>query len=249
MISKGEGEEMVLPDITYRSVDADDFQSMRALHEQFFPVKYSDKFYTELCQGFGPNSQPLFTCLAVQGGQGGQGGGHIVGFVVAQLFPLSKCEDENLFALDSPAQVCYILTLGVVDSARGYGLGSVLIGRCEEYAQRHADCGAIYLHVLVGNDTAIRLYLRNGYLLLRTIDDFYYFHHSYHPAQLYIRHFRHYQPPTRWAYVLLLVRYVQNLIERITHFIPLRRFLGNGIDSRIEEGARAGVEELESGGA
>ena len=126
------------PNIVFRSIQEDDFQQIKDLHEEFFPVKYADSFYINICQGKGPNGAKIFSSIALVAGE-------IIGFVLAQLFryPLD-CEDRDLFAPNcNPTRVCYILTLGLKDQYRRSGLGSTFIKQCEEYASTNPLCGAV----------------------------------------------------------------------------------------------------------
>jgi ribosomal protein S18 acetylase RimI-like enzyme len=126
-------------DVQYRSVLPSDFSGIKYLHDEFFPVKYSDEFFKHTCEGVGINGGKLFSSLAVART------GDIVGFVFAQLFAYPyQSEDKDLFSFEGqPGSVCYIITLGVVPQARKYGLGSILIKHCTDYARCDANCGAV----------------------------------------------------------------------------------------------------------
>mmetsp|Transcript_20959 Transcript_20959/g.35101 ORF Transcript_20959/g.35101 Transcript_20959/m.35101 type:complete len:312 (-) Transcript_20959:348-1283(-) len=220
---------------TFRPVRPSDFQAMKDLHDTFFPVKYSDKFYIDMCNGIGPNQEPLFTCIAEIEGQ-------VVGFVIAQIFKYPhRCEDANLFALEctiarlnsninrssSAAEVggvknvCYIMTLGLTEPYRRSGLGSKLIQQCEAYALSFVDCGAIYLHVIVDNEAAIKFYQKNGYMELRCLEEFYYIDEQYYSAYLYIRYIHGARPPPstgiEWMGSLLTIgmAYMSSLLASI----------------------------------
>lgn len=126
-------------DLAYRSILPSDFTSIKALHDDLFPVKYSNEFFQKACDGIGLHDGNLYTSIATDST------GALVGFVLAQLFPYpQQCEDKDLFSFEGqPGKVCYIITLGVIKSARKCGLGSVLIKHCADYASRDADCGAV----------------------------------------------------------------------------------------------------------
>lgn len=133
-------------DIVYREIESSDFEVIKTLHEELFPVKYSDAFYQNTCNGIGVGGGRLYSSLAVLSGR-------VIGFILAQmvLYP-SKSEDRDLFSIDKqPKYVCYILTLGLTKTCRRSGLGTKLIQRCEEYASLNWDCGAVRFHkILVG---------------------------------------------------------------------------------------------------
>jgi ribosomal protein S18 acetylase RimI-like enzyme len=109
------------------------------LHDEFFPVKYSDAFYNEMIEERGMHGLPLFTVIAVNEKD------EVIGFILAQLLDYpARSEDVDLFQFgQSPKQVCYILTLGVKSEYRRYGIASVLIGRCIDFAALSETCGAV----------------------------------------------------------------------------------------------------------
>jgi ribosomal protein S18 acetylase RimI-like enzyme len=57
---------------------------------------------------------------------------------------------------------CYIYSVVVDEAARGRGVGAAMMGQIEDEARRHGTRAAL-LRVVVGNDTARRLYVRLGY--------------------------------------------------------------------------------------
>jgi ribosomal protein S18 acetylase RimI-like enzyme len=71
---------------------------------------------------------------------------HMVGFIAGDVRRLEG--------------VAWIATVGVLPEFRGRGIGSALLGACEERIR----VGRIRLCVRVSNDTAIRLYEQRGYL-------------------------------------------------------------------------------------
>jgi ribosomal protein S18 acetylase RimI-like enzyme len=125
--------------ITFRPIEPTDMDPIKALHEEFFPVKYSQDFYDNTCNGIGINGGRLFSSLAINRS------GEIIGFALAQMFEYPKrCEDKDLFAFDCKAtKVCYIITVGVVERIRKTGLGTTLIEHCVEYAKTDKECGAV----------------------------------------------------------------------------------------------------------
>ncbi len=127
------------PNITYRKIQRSDKDALKQLHDEFFPVKYSDNFYNEMIEERGMHGLPLFTVIAVNEQQ------EIIGFLLAQLldYPM-RSEDVDLFQFGhAPQQICYILTLGVKSEYRRYGIASILIGRCIDFAAASESCGAV----------------------------------------------------------------------------------------------------------
>jgi ribosomal protein S18 acetylase RimI-like enzyme len=124
--------------VVFRSINIDDFKVIKSLHEDFFPIRYSDSYYIDVCKGRSRSGE-LFTRVAVS-----QVNNEIVGFVIAQIQQLDLCEDKDLFRIASTARkICYILTLGMKETHRRFGLGTKLINLCTEYSKFFLDCGAV----------------------------------------------------------------------------------------------------------
>ncbi len=80
----------------------------------------------------------------------------IVGFVVAQR----------------RRNIARILTLDTLPKARRFGLGLLLMEKCEQRL-RLAGCEEIYLETAVNNEPALKLYHKLGYKILQTIPEYY----------------------------------------------------------------------------
>ena len=44
----------------YRVIQPGDYETIKSLHEEFFPVRYSDKFFRDACVGIGFRGGELF---------------------------------------------------------------------------------------------------------------------------------------------------------------------------------------------
>jgi ribosomal protein S18 acetylase RimI-like enzyme len=111
--------------VNYRAVRTTDVEQLKALHDELFPVKYSDKFYEDACRGIGLFKRPLY-CIVVTiptpikqlegteinepGAKNGNIGEEaiektdkyvvketMIGFVLAQFMRTSECGDDDLF--------------------------------------------------------------------------------------------------------------------------------------------------------
>ena len=122
-----------------------DIDEVRSLHDELFPVSYSDKFYTDLAVGIGPRNHSVYSLIAVQ--RGNDTKKVIAGFLFAQFEDMPSCEDGDiLFPHDEkPKQMMYILTLGVRREYRRSGLGSKLLDVCIERTIRESACGGVIL--------------------------------------------------------------------------------------------------------
>ena len=148
----------------FRSIARDDYEQVKKLHEEFFPVRYSDKFFKEICTGK-LRGGDLFSSMAIDSRTTS-----VIGFVLAQIVSASTLEDKDLFAQKTTDdKVCYILTIGLKETYRKSGLGSNLVRQCIHYSERFTACGAVYLHVIHYNTAAIRLYRSMQFEWLKTL--------------------------------------------------------------------------------
>lgn len=128
-----------------RPFSPSDIDEVKTLHDQLFPVSYSDKFYSDLAIGLGPRNHSVHSLIAVQRDNNAKES--IAGFLFAQFEEMRSCEDSDiLFPHDEkPKQMMYILTLGVRREYRRSGLGSKLLDVCIEKAIRESECGGVTL--------------------------------------------------------------------------------------------------------
>lgn len=125
--------------VLFRSIHPDDKEVMMRLHKEFFPVPYSETFFTDMVLGLGVNKGELFTAIAEE-----IDSKEVIGFVLAQVFDYpSQCEDKDMFGYPEPSKACYILTLGAVERYRRMGLASALIARCIAYSAAIDGCGGV----------------------------------------------------------------------------------------------------------
>jgi ribosomal protein S18 acetylase RimI-like enzyme len=179
--------------ISFRSLLPSDFESIKALHDELFPVKYSDYFYTESCAGRGMGGRPLYTSLAICNDA-------IVGFVLAQFVNIDSVEEKCLVATGTAASgaatdLCYILTIGVRSTFAKLGLATKLLSGCVEYARRNPTCAAVYLHVIDYNLPAIHFYERNDFVFFKEMEAFYSIDSVAYSSYLYVYYLNDYDGP------------------------------------------------------
>ena len=183
-----------LEDVVYRPIEPLDFDDIKSIHEDIFPVSYGDLFYRAVCDGepnSGKNSK-LFSSIAVS-----KTSGRMLGFILAQVSSVDEVDedDNDLFQRQGPQDsLCYILTLGLIEEYRRSGLGTRLLNQCTEYCLTSVrSCGAIYLHVIDYNTEAIKFYEKNQYHLCRVMHDYYHIEQARYDAYLYVRYLNGYQ--------------------------------------------------------
>lgn len=124
--------------LTYRSILPHDRDRIKALHEEFFPVKYSDAFYDGIIMERGIYGGKLHSIIAIDENQ------EVVAFLLGQFlnYP-DQCEDRDLFSTNQPQCMYYILTVGVIEKYRRSGVASILVNQSIEYAKTNPSCGAV----------------------------------------------------------------------------------------------------------
>jgi ribosomal protein S18 acetylase RimI-like enzyme len=207
--------------VVFREVRTDDVAELRTLHEQFFPVRYSEKFYEGACHGIGLRGLPLYSIIATKEDR-------IVGFLLSQFLPLSVAEDRDAIDVFSESkksddtEVMYILTLGCIPKLRHLGIASAMIKMCESHCRNNPQCGALYLHVIVSNRAAIGFYEKNGFIFYRTRYNYYEIGGLSHTAYLYLLPLNDFAPVHSLYHRFWML--TDRVVRSISSFSPLRPF-------------------------
>lgn len=131
--------------IFYRDIHPEDVPRVDELQRQLFPVRYSEGFYQRLF------TDGHYTVLAVTAD------GAIVGIASARTVM-----DEPVGLRPESTREGYIMTLGVHESYRRYGIGNELLRRILAML-RSLSCSVAALHVKSLNVAAYRFYEHNGF--------------------------------------------------------------------------------------
>jgi ribosomal protein S18 acetylase RimI-like enzyme len=183
--------------VEFRSVvSADELDEIRQLHYEWFPVAYNDEFYNSLVTGGGFGGGDVITVVACMKSDVRK----VIGIITVAIRRNEKQYNPNgdLMAelgfqpLDSDScdipTVGYILTLGVVDELRRYGVGAALL---EEGIRQVEDadpiCCAVFLHVIEYNKPAMQFYLRQGFTKFSVYENFYFFDDKIFAGVLFYR--------------------------------------------------------------
>jgi len=132
-------------------------KQLKILNSVIFPVKYNDKFYTDLLiPGKEDLTKLVYYCDI------------LVGAVCCRV------EAKPAAAGEQPSKNrLYIMTLGVLAPYRKLGLGTKLLDYVLLYCSKRSDIEDVYLHVQVNNDQAISFYKRFGFEIIDTIENYY----------------------------------------------------------------------------
>lgn len=172
------------PGISYRPIRPSDFEALVKIHGDLFPIRYEAEFFHNVVNGRG-----IVSWGAVDRSRPDGQSDELIGFVTARILPAKESEVEDLLRFDtsrSDQTLVYILTLGVVESYRNYGIATSLIRRVIKYASNIPNCRAVYLHVISYNNPAIHLYQKMSFLCIRRLQAFYFINGQHHDAYLFI---------------------------------------------------------------
>ncbi len=172
----------------FRCIQPCDRQRIQELHEEWFPVRYQHEFYDDLVHGkMCHTGEDLYSNLAIQDH-------HIAACIVAAIVPAKRLNQASRqLLLPDPhhhQSACYIMTLGTVTQYRNAGLATRLVEKCiHDLVLSDRSCGALYLHVITSNHSAIRFYERLGFWRVQEIQDYYTIDNQYHNCYLYAKYF------------------------------------------------------------
>jgi len=144
-------------DFELRQYRKEDFERLWAIDQSCFPPGISYSRFELMA--FIRRSRS-FTLVAEGPGEPDERGlaqPEIVGFIVAEI---------------ERRQIGHIITLDVMERARGVGLGSRLLTPAEEML-RATGCRLVYLEAAVDNQEALAFYKRHEYFTLKTIPRYY----------------------------------------------------------------------------
>jgi ribosomal protein S18 acetylase RimI-like enzyme len=156
--------------LSYRRILPKDRVRIQELHEKWFPVVYQQEFYDNLVLGKLCNTNnPLHTKVICNDED------EIIACLVGMSITGSKLNraSRELLLPDWPyrhSKAFYIMTLGTVTKARNTGLASSLVTECiDNIVQSNSEYGALYLHVITTNQSAIRFYERLNFWRVQEI--------------------------------------------------------------------------------
>jgi len=253
-------EKEIKSQIIYRKMVPDDTNEVRLLHDEWFPIKYNDEFYTSMAQGteFG-GAGPVFCIVAVheelsptnteeeeETGQETRKNKKIVGLISAQVQALST------FGRDLPLPsnkgcwdgALYILTIGTHKEFRKMGIGHELVVRAEQFGQTHPTCMAVFLHVITYNEVAIEFYKRNGFRVLKEIPGYYYFDSKHFGCYLCVKYLKGARDPGErtWFTALLSFSGLEFIFNFLSKTCDLTKILHNASSDSASKSSNTDLE-------
>ena len=190
-----EGIEINPNDIIYKPLSKENIQEIIKLHKEWFPIKYSDDFFTKI---FDKNYFWYFTIGAFYKNQNSTNNETkeiILGLALCEWVPVDDnfvkhtskeaakeiCDNINyieevqfnLNCCEDYYRCAYIMTIGVLDECRRMNIGSKLVEEINNIALRSNFCVGICLDVVYYNYSAIKFYKKNNFKKVATIKNYY----------------------------------------------------------------------------
>ncbi|CAE7736004.1 MCC1 [Symbiodinium sp. KB8] len=178
-----------LASVHFRPLKKEDRKELEQLHHEWFPVAYPASFYDEVFQ-----SRTVQSLAAIAGDI----------LLGAATFRTTFAEPrfDMTSVLQGGLRSCmegyagYILTLGVVDGARGHGLAKALLQQSIKRIKAVLPkVQAIWVHVACYNQQAKALYESQGLQLVRCFPRFYSFYNKSWDSLLYVLYINGGKPP------------------------------------------------------
>ncbi|KAL2921443.1 Histone acetyltransferase MCC1 [Bienertia sinuspersici] len=170
--------------IGYRPIGPSDLEILQQLHADLFPIRYEPEFFHNVV-----NRREIISWGAVDRNRPNAQSDELIGFVTIKIVLARESEITDLVRFDptrSDQSLVYILTLGVVESYRNFGVASGLIREVTRYAKTIPTCRAAYLHVISYNTPAIYLYKKMSFTCVRRLYGFYLIEGQHYDAYLFV---------------------------------------------------------------
>ena len=135
--------------VRVRRAEERDLPQLRTLHEQLFPVRYDEDFFSSLVS-------PMLTLVVVEEEESDEGS-RVLG-VASGLVAEKKRKGASL-------NVAYLATFGLAHHARGQGRGAELLAAFFSLVSSvHHECAAVALHVEERNREARKFYSKHHFV-------------------------------------------------------------------------------------
>lgn len=172
------------PKICYRPIRPSDLDILEHIHGRLFPIRYESTFFHDVVNG-----RDIVSWGAVDSNRADGRSDELIGFVTARIVLAKESEIVDMLGYDSAKSdqtLVYVLTLGVVEAYRSFGIASSLIREVIKYASSIPTCRAVYLHVISYNNPAINLYKKMSFKCVRRLQGFYLINGQHYDSFLFL---------------------------------------------------------------
>ncbi|XP_074320452.1 histone acetyltransferase MCC1 isoform X2 [Silene latifolia] len=203
------------PCIAYRPIKPSDLEALEQLHLNLFPIRYESEFFCNVV-----NHNDIISWGAVDRNRPNAQSDELIGFVTIKIVLARESEISDLIRCDSgrtDQTLVYILTLGVVEAYRKFGIASALIGEVTRYARTIPTCRAVYLHVISYNNPAIFLYNKLSFKCVRRLHGFYLIDSQHYDAYLFVYYVNGgHSPCSPLELAVCVVNYLRTSLKSVT---------------------------------
>ncbi|XP_071712050.1 histone acetyltransferase MCC1-like isoform X1 [Rutidosis leptorrhynchoides] len=203
------------PSIFYRPIEPSDLEVLVKIHGDLFPIRYEIEFFHNVVHG-----RDIVSWGAVDRNRPDGQNDELIGFVTARIIMAKESEIEDMLIFDqsrSDQALVYILTLGVVESYRNFGIATSLIREVIKFGSSMPNGRAVYLHVISYNNSAIHLYQKMSFHCVRRLHDFYYINGRHYDAYLFIYYVNGGRSPcSPLELVTLLMTYIRRGLKLVS---------------------------------
>ena len=200
-----------LKKLQLRFLEAEDICMLKELCQEWFPIRYPDTWFNLVVF-----DRKFFSLAATIDGK-------LIAVFIAEIKPRWQVpkEDADLlsFAYGRETKVAYILSIGVHQPYRRYGVASFLL----EVFLTHVSTGvqennsnlvkAIYLHVLSTNFVAINFYKNHKFKALHYLPSYYVINGCFKDGYSYVMHVNGGQPHNTLLYYMAQCFKILNKIQ------------------------------------
>jgi ribosomal protein S18 acetylase RimI-like enzyme len=149
--------------LSFGEITEKNIGQLKILNSSIFPVKYNEKFYSDLLQ-------PERLTLLVYHND------ILIGAVCCRVEAYSQQQttsSNGTISSSTKNMRLYIMTLGVLAPYRNLGIGKRLLEFALKSCEERPFVDSVYLHVQTSNYEAIQFYQKHGFLVIDTIKGYY----------------------------------------------------------------------------
>ena len=205
-----DGKSITSDNITYKPLSSENFEEVKFLHKEWFPIDYHDNYYKNVLDK--NNAYYYFTIGAfskIYDNETNKESEIIVGLALCEWISLSSevinhigqeayqeiienvnyKEEVKSYLSCEYFKIAYIMTIGVMDEYRKMKIGTNLINKVNEIAINDNLCVGIYLDVVHYNYGAIKFYQKNEFKKVAVIKRYYNINKNKYDAYVFLKIF------------------------------------------------------------
>jgi ribosomal protein S18 acetylase RimI-like enzyme len=226
--------------IYFKEFTKEHMNEIKILHKEWFPIDYDDSFYEKMFAESNPKERnPFYNYGAFYKADGQE---YILGGIFCEMKEESHLKRyiqpevmknyqisfyEDILNFTPQYKYLYIMTIGVIDECRRLKLGTKLLNLVTDHFMNTYNCLGIYLHVVEYNNTAIKFYMKNEFLDLALVKNYYCIGDNYYSSKVFVKFFSSLRKSRRKSHIhelseVFLINPLKLLVFLITFFMFFR---------------------------